>query len=60
MDQLFKELKLEELEQYAGNGFTAAQCAAFFVQCASGGTIGCGGMWHGRPAACDLYDQYCK
>ncbi|URJ65054.2 MULTISPECIES: sublancin family glycopeptide [Paenibacillus] len=52
-----KELNLEELEKLeGGDGYTKAQCAAFLVQCLSGGTIGCGGngaFW------CQLYHDYC-
>ncbi|QJC16433.1 sublancin family glycopeptide [Bacillus subtilis] len=43
MEKLFKEVKLEELENQKGSGLGKAQCAALWLQCASGGTIGCGG-----------------
>lgn len=40
MEKLFKEVKLEELENQKGSGLGKAQCAALWLQCASGGTIG--------------------
>lgn len=58
MDELLKEVRFEDLEnQEGGDGrYHPAQCAAFLVQCLSGGTIGCGGngaYW------CQLYGEYC-
>lgn len=51
MEKLFKEVKLEELENQKGSGLGKAQCAALWLQCASGGTIGCGG----GAVACQNY-----
>lgn len=57
MKELFEELNLEEMEELSGNGIGKAQCAALWIQCASGGTIGCGG---GGPYACQSWKQLCN
>ncbi|RSL29004.1 sublancin family glycopeptide [Salibacterium salarium] len=56
MDNLYKELQIDEIEQFKGKGFGALQCTAIATQCSSGGAIGCGG---GSTQACDTYERYC-
>ncbi|HEE9035414.1 sublancin family glycopeptide [Bacillus cereus] len=61
MKDLFKELKVEELDKHTGHGGMGwAQCAALLAQCSSGGRIGCGGTATQAYGQCNTYRKMCN
>ncbi|KXY42233.1 hypothetical protein COM24_28545 [Bacillus toyonensis] len=61
MKDLFKELKVEELEEHVGHGGMGwAQCAALLAQCSSAGSFGCGGGWSQAYSQCNTYRRSCN